>query len=87
VLPGRADEVARIDRLLDGAHGGVSAALIVCGDPGIGKTALLDEVAATAAGFTVLRARPLQTESELPFAGLSDKTQRGCPDDRRTYDR
>jgi DNA-binding CsgD family transcriptional regulator len=72
VLPGRADEVARIDRLLDGARSGVSAALIVYGDPGIGKTALLDEVAATAAGFTVLRARPLQTESELPFAGLSD---------------
>jgi len=72
VLPGRADEVARIDRLVDGARSGVSAALIVCGDPGIGKTALLDEVAATAAGFTVLRARPLQTESELPFAGLAD---------------
>jgi DNA-binding CsgD family transcriptional regulator len=72
VLPGRADEVARIDRLLHGARGGVSAALIVHGDPGIGKSALLDEVAATAAGFTVLRARPLQTESELPFAGLSD---------------
>jgi DNA-binding CsgD family transcriptional regulator/tetratricopeptide (TPR) repeat protein len=72
VLPGRADEGARIDRLLDGARGGVSAALIVHGDPGIGKTALLDEVAAAAAGFTVLRAQPLQTESELPFAGLSD---------------
>src|SRR5665811_1596529 len=72
MLRGRADEVARIDRLLDGARSGVSAALIVYGDPGIGKSALLDEVAATAAGFTVLRARPLQTESELPFAGLSD---------------
>ena len=72
MLPGRTDEVAWIDRLVDGARGGVSAALIVCGDPGIGKTALLDEIVATAAGFTVLRARPLQTESELPFAGLSD---------------
>ena len=67
MLPGRTDEVAWIDRLVDGARGGVSAALIVCGDPGIGKTALLDEIVATAAGFTVLRARPLQTESELPF--------------------
>lgn len=72
MLLGRADEVAGIHRLLDGAHRGVSAALIVCGDPGIGKTALLDEIVATAAGFTVLRARPLQTESDLPFAGLSD---------------
>jgi DNA-binding CsgD family transcriptional regulator len=50
----------------------MSAALIVHGDPGIGKTALLDEVVARAAGFTILRAQPLQTESELPFAGLSD---------------
>lgn len=72
MLPGRGDQVGRIDRLLEGARNGASAALIVFGEPGIGKTALLDEVAATAAGFTVLRAQPLQTESELPFAGLSD---------------
>lgn len=50
----------------------MSAALIVHGDPGIGKTALLKEITGTAGGFTLLRAQPLQTESELPFAGLSD---------------
>ena len=72
MLPGRAGEVARIGRLLDGARLGVSAALIVHGEPGIGKTTLLDAAVSAAAGFTVLRARPLQTESELPFAGLSD---------------
>jgi DNA-binding CsgD family transcriptional regulator len=72
VLPGRAGEVARIGRLLDGARLGVSAALIVHGEPGIGKTTLLDAAVSAAAGFTLLRARPLQTESELPFAGLSD---------------
>jgi DNA-binding CsgD family transcriptional regulator len=72
VLPGRAAEIARIDRLLDGARTGLSAALIVHGEPGIGKTTLLDAAVSAAAGFTVLRARPLQTESELPFAGLSD---------------
>lgn len=72
VLPGRDVEVARIGRLLEAARRGTSGALIVHGDPGIGKTALLDAVVAMAAGFTLLFALPLQTESELPFAGLSD---------------
>jgi len=72
VLPGRTDEASRIERLLDGARSGVSATLIVHGEAGIGKTALLDQIASAAAGFTILRAQPLQMESELPFAGLSD---------------
>ena len=72
MLRGRAVEITRISRLLDGARRSVSASLIVCGDPGIGKTVLLDQVAAGASGFTILRAQPLQAEAELPFAGLSD---------------
>jgi DNA-binding CsgD family transcriptional regulator len=72
MLSGRETEIARMDRLLDAARSGTSAALIVHGDPGIGKTALLEHVVAKATGFSVLRAQPLQTESELPFAGLSD---------------
>ncbi len=72
MLPGRTDEASQIERLLEGARGGVSATLILHGEAGIGKTALLDQIASNAAGFTVLRAQPLQMESELPFAGLSD---------------
>ena len=72
VLLGRDRELARIGRMLDEARGGSSGSLIVHGDPGVGKTALLDAVADGAAGFTVLRARGLQAESELPFAGLAD---------------
>jgi DNA-binding CsgD family transcriptional regulator len=72
VLLGRTDEMARIERLLFQANGGASSALIVSGDPGIGKTTLLDEAVGRAAGFTVVRTQSLQTESELPFAGLSD---------------
>ena len=72
MLPGRTDEASQIERLLEGARGGVSATLIVHGEAGIGKTTLLDQIASNAAGFTVLRAQPLQMESELPFAGLSD---------------
>jgi DNA-binding CsgD family transcriptional regulator len=46
--------------------------LIVHGEPGIGKTRLLEHAAATATDFRLLRARPLEAESELPFAGLSE---------------
>ncbi len=72
MLIGRAHEVSRLNALLDAARTGRSSALIVHGDPGIGKTSLLEEAARGAEDFRVLRARPLQAESELPFAGLSE---------------
>lgn len=61
--------------LIEAARTGRSSALIVHGDPGIGKTSLLERAVAAAEGFRVLRARPLQAESELPFAGLSELLQ------------
>jgi len=72
MLLGRDRELARLGRMLDAAQHGPSSAVIMHGDPGVGKTALLDAAAGIARGFTVLRARPLQAESELPFAGLAD---------------
>src|SRR5207244_2884453 len=48
----------------------MSGALVLGGEPGIGKTALLEHAAAHAAGFRVLRARGVQSEAELPFAAL-----------------
>jgi DNA-binding CsgD family transcriptional regulator len=72
VLIGREDERTHLDSLTARAHGGESAALILHGEPGIGKTRLLEYAAATAADFKVLRARPLEAESELAFAGLSE---------------
>jgi len=72
MLLGRGDEAARLTELLDQARRGRSAALILHGDPGIGKTALLEHAIVRADGFTVLRAVPLQAEGELAFAGLSD---------------
>jgi DNA-binding CsgD family transcriptional regulator len=72
VLIGRAPELSRLSLLIDAAQIGRSSALIVHGDPGIGKTSLLKQAARRAEGFRVLRARPLQAESELPFAGLSE---------------
>lgn len=61
-----------LERLLEGAQAGTSAALIVHGEPGIGKTALLEHAGEAASGFTLLRVRSLAAEAELPFAGLSD---------------
>jgi len=72
VLIGQAEERRRIDELLEKGRDGVSAALIVHGDPGIGKSTFLEYLVAQAEGFVVLRARPLEAEVELPFAGLSD---------------
>jgi DNA-binding CsgD family transcriptional regulator len=72
VLVGRKDEQKRLDGLITGARGGQSAALVVHGEPGIGKTSLLEYAVAAATGFKTLRARPLEAESELAFAGLSE---------------
>ncbi|MEV0203471.1 ATP-binding protein, partial [Nonomuraea sp. NPDC050691] len=68
MLYGRADEQARIDALLASARAGHGGAVVVTGETGIGKTALLDHVAP--AGFLVLRALGIEAESELPFAAL-----------------
>jgi DNA-binding CsgD family transcriptional regulator len=57
-------------RLLDKARSGESAALVVRGEAGIGKTALLDQCAERASGFQVARVAGMQSEMELPFAGL-----------------
>ena len=72
MLVGREGERTRLDSLIARARRSESAALLVHGEPGIGKTRLLEHVAAEAADFQVLRARPLEAESELAFAGLSE---------------
>jgi predicted ATPase len=69
-LYGRDPETRLIGSLLAGAREGRSGVLVVRGDAGVGKTALLDHAAAHAAGVTVLRGTGIQTEAELPFAGL-----------------
>jgi DNA-binding CsgD family transcriptional regulator len=72
MLLGRGTERAVIDALLVGASRGVSGALLLTGDAGAGKTALLEYAADTTAGMTVVRARGIEAESSLPFAALAD---------------
>ena len=72
MLVGREGERTRLDSLIARARGGESAALLVHGEPGIGKTRLLEHATVTVADFKFLRAHPLEAESELAFAGLSD---------------
>src|SRR5260370_36376504 len=70
MLAGRAAECARLDRLLSGVRTGQSAVLVLRGEPGIGKTALLDYAAQQAQDYRIIRALAVESEMELPFAGL-----------------
>jgi hypothetical protein len=66
----RRGERTALERVLDQARAGSSAVLVVRGDPGIGKTALLDYAASLASDFRVVRASGVESEMELAFAGL-----------------
>jgi DNA-binding CsgD family transcriptional regulator len=70
VLHGRRGERAALGRLLAGVRDGRSGVLVVCGEPGIGKTALLESVIRSASGFRVVRSVGVESEMELAFAAL-----------------
>src|SRR5258708_37144291 len=70
-LTGRRSEVAVLEGLIDAVRAGESRALVVRGEPGVGKTALLDYLAGQAApDCRVARAAGVQSEMELAFAAL-----------------
>jgi DNA-binding CsgD family transcriptional regulator len=70
VLHGRRGEREALERLLDAVRGGQSRVLVVSGDPGVGKTALLESAIGSASGFRVARAVGVESEMELAFAAL-----------------
>lgn len=72
MLLGRDDERLALDRLLAEARRGHGGVLGLLGEPGIGKTVLLDYAAERADGMRVLRARGIESEAEIPFGGLSE---------------
>ncbi|HEY5629099.1 MAG TPA: ATP-binding protein, partial [Candidatus Limnocylindrales bacterium] len=71
-LFGRLPETGLLDGLLQHAADGRGGALLLHGEPGIGKTVLLEYAATAASGFTVLHARGIESETQISFSGLSE---------------
>ena len=69
-LLGRGRELDRLEAILDDARRGLSGVLVLRGEPGVGKTALLDYAQAAAADLSVIRIDGVETEMELSFAAL-----------------
>jgi len=70
MLLGRVQERRQIELALERARSGASAALAFVGEPGIGKTALLDYAAERLAGMRLLRARGIESEAQVAFGSL-----------------
>ena len=69
-LLGRRSECAALDEVVASARAGQSRALVLRGDAGVGKSALLEYLASHASGCTVARAAGVESEMELAYAGL-----------------
>src|SRR3954452_10377212 len=69
-LHGRRVEREALERLLDAVRGGQSRVLVMTGEPGVGKTALLESAIGSASGVRVMRAGGVESEMELAFAAL-----------------
>jgi DNA-binding CsgD family transcriptional regulator len=68
---GRETELAQLSELLESARSGRGGALVIRGDPGVGKTLLLGAAAESATDFHVLSVAGVQSESDLAFGALS----------------
>ena len=68
---GRERECAHLEALTGRVRAGASAAVVVTGEAGIGKTSMLEHVVTQAGGLRILRARGAEPEENLPFAGIA----------------
>jgi len=71
-LLGRRPELERVDRLMAEARGGRGGALLLVGEPGIGKTSMLIEAEARAGEFRVIKTTGIEAEANLPYALLGE---------------
>src|ERR1700761_3455267 len=69
-LLGREREREVLDRLLDAARAGHGGVLVMYGEPGVGKTALLEYAVEAGAEFRIAHAAGVEAEMELPFAAV-----------------
>ena len=86
LLVGRKNERQVLDDLLAAARQGEGAAIVVHGDPGIGKTALLDYAVAAAQEFNVFRTVGSEAEMELPYAALDQLCRLGMGEVERLHE-
>ncbi|HEX9639930.1 MAG TPA: ATP-binding protein, partial [Candidatus Krumholzibacteria bacterium] len=70
MLYGRDPERSRVGELLDGARASRSAVLVISGEPGVGKSALLADARDQAGDMRVLSGAGVESEAHLPFAAL-----------------
>ena len=70
VLVGRTVERRAVNDLMAAARVGASGVLVLAGEPGIGKTALLEDAETLVGNMRVLRAEGVPSEQSVPFAGL-----------------
>ena len=75
MLLGRSSECAQIDALVEGGRGGRSGALVIRGEPGVGKSALLGYAGERAEGYCVPSAPGVESESDMVFSGLFQLTR------------
>ncbi len=69
-LVGRVEESATIDGLVEGARNGKAATLVLRGEPGVGKTALVEHAIGSAVDFQIVHMTGIEAERELGFAAL-----------------
>lgn len=81
MLVGHAGVLAHLEQALQETAGGCATRLLLTGEPGIGKTTLLAQVAdrASSNGFRTLRAVAMDGDQELPFAMLTDLVRAALP--------
>ncbi len=79
MLVGRDWERREIEVALTRARSGASSLLALVGEPGIGKTALLDDAAERAGGMQLLRARGIESEAQIPFGSLLEILRPALP--------